>query len=260
VEQLATAFGRLHGVLHAPQFVRVLKLASQPSILLLPLQSPYPAMQADVHVPLVHVGETTLTLLQGVPHAPQLFAFVKRLSSQPSVLLLPLQSPNPILHVDVHVPLVHVLAATLFELHAMPQPPQLSGSALLSEHEPEQQEYPAAHAFPHPPQLFSSVPKSNPSSIWSSQSLSNPSHISVVGSHEDYNTHKPLGEHKKPALQSELNKQLVGQKPLAPLQTYGAHDGLPGLPAGSMVQVPSIVAPKACAQVSQAPLHAELQQ
>jgi hypothetical protein len=45
----------------------------------------------------------------------------------------------------------------------------------------------------------------------------------------------------------------VGQA-ATPLHTYGEHDGLtPALPAGSTVQVPSALAPSACAHTSHPP-------
>ena len=51
--------------------------------------------------------------------------------------------------------------------------------------------------------------------------------------------------------------QLTGQLAAEPLQTYGAHIGLPNEPAGTLVHIPT--APGRL-QASQAPLQAVLQQ
>jgi hypothetical protein len=68
-----------------------------------------------------------------------------------------------------------------------------------------------------------------------------------------------LDEQKLPPAHWAPLVQLVWQA-AEPLQTYGAHEGLPVLPAASTVQVPLIEAPRATEQTSQAPPHAVLQQ
>jgi hypothetical protein len=62
-------------------------------------------VQLIEHAEPSHEG-VPLTLLQVLPHVPQLVVVVV-LSSHPSVSLFPLQSPHPDSHVPEHVPLVH---------------------------------------------------------------------------------------------------------------------------------------------------------
>jgi len=59
--------------------------------------------------------------------------------------------------------------------------------------------------------------------------------------------------------QSPLDWQKMGQVPKLPAHTYGAHEGAPGAPFGSTVQLPSERAPAVIAQASQPPSQAESQ-
>ena len=68
-------------------------------------------------------------------------------------------------------------------------------------------------------------------------------------------THAPPLQ-KSPEAQFASTEQVVGQLVLAPLQTYGVHDGLaPALPEAETVHVPAVVL-----QLSQPPVHALSQQ
>jgi hypothetical protein len=121
VAQVAVAFVRLQAVPHEPQFVSVVRLASQP-LFLLPSQSPKPGLQTGAHAPPVQaVGP--FALVQLAPHAPQLLVVV-RLASQP-LALFPSQLPKPELHAPMlQVPVVHEAAALANE-QTDPQLPQL---------------------------------------------------------------------------------------------------------------------------------------
>ncbi len=59
-----------------------------------------------------------------------------------------------------------------------------------------------------------------------------------------------------PAGHEALSTQLAGHTELSPPQKYGAHDGLPGEPAGVLAQVPTL---PVRLQASQAPAQAVLQ-
>jgi hypothetical protein len=72
-------------------------------------------------------------------------------------------------------------------------------------------------------------------------------------------THAPVASQYSPVAQSASVAQPLGHVVL-PLQTSGAHDGLPTYPTGAVEHVPSAVAPSAVVQTSHAPLHALLQQ
>src|SRR5579883_908325 len=67
-------------------------LVSQPLLCLLLSQSAKPALQAPLHAPIAQVGAAMFSFEQTVPQVPQLAGSVFRLTSQPSVSLLPLQS------------------------------------------------------------------------------------------------------------------------------------------------------------------------
>lgn len=89
-----------HAVLHAPQVLGCVKLASQPSVGL-PLQSAYPAAQADdenEQCPPRHATEplTLGRLVQSLEHEPQRVGAV-RSSGQPCPVAA--QSPNPVAQV-----------------------------------------------------------------------------------------------------------------------------------------------------------------
>ena len=91
-EQLAVPLGAVQALPHEPQLLTlVVVLTSQPSVFLLALQSPKPALQVPVHVPAEHTGEAMLLFEHTEPHAPQLPALVLMFTSQPSAAS-PLQS------------------------------------------------------------------------------------------------------------------------------------------------------------------------
>src|SRR3954466_4977995 len=101
--------------------------------------------------------EPLATPAQTLPHAPQLLALLRRLISQPSACLLPLQSAKPALHVPtLHEPPAQ-LRAMLFCEHWVPHAPQLvtSEAVLLSQPSasllPLQSEKPALQAPLHVP-------------------------------------------------------------------------------------------------------------
>src|SRR5579883_1685929 len=107
-----------------PQLLVVVSAVSQPSVCLLLLQSPKPALQAPLHTSFVQSGVAMLLFEQTSPHPPQLATVVIAVS-HPSVCLLPLQSAKPALQAPVQTPLVHTGVAMLLFEHTTPQPPQL---------------------------------------------------------------------------------------------------------------------------------------
>lgn len=137
----------------APQFVTVVSVASQPSVCLLPLQSYQPAKQAPLQVPAVQLAVTWL-VEQTTPHPPQLETLVVAVS-QPSVILLALQSAHPALHAPSQVPVVQ-LAEMWFVEQVFPHPPQLVGVASDASQpsdrlSPLQSAHPALHVPPQTP-------------------------------------------------------------------------------------------------------------
>src|SRR5579883_1169597 len=106
----------------------VLVFTSQPLVCLLLSQSAKPGLQAPLHPPEEQVGVMMLLFEQSVPQAPQLFGSVVRLTSQPSVSLLPLQSAKPALQAPLQVPPPQLGVAMLFFEQARPQAPQFAGS------------------------------------------------------------------------------------------------------------------------------------
>ena len=106
-------------------FALFVVLTSQPSIFLLLLQSPKPALQAPVHTLAVQVGEAMLLLEQTAPQPPQLFALVAVLISQPLAKLLS-QSAKLGEHAHVLPP------GVLVQAMLAPQPPLLTRHSLTS--------------------------------------------------------------------------------------------------------------------------------
>lgn len=123
VEHDSDACANAQACPHEPQFVRVVKLVSQP-LSGSPSQLPQPPAQLGVHAPEVQVV-LPCAFEQEFPQVPQL-AVVVRLVSQPSPTL-PLQLPHPPLH-----EMEHALSAQdgvpLVALQAVPQAPQLATS------------------------------------------------------------------------------------------------------------------------------------
>src|SRR5436190_1007034 len=70
-----------------------------------------------------------------LPQAPQLFASEERFASQPSVSLLPLQSPKPVLQAPLQRPPLQAAAMCCGE-QASPHPAQLSGSVAVEVSQP----------------------------------------------------------------------------------------------------------------------------
>ena len=112
-----------------PQLPQLLELlvvfSSQPSIFLLLLQSPKPALQAPVHTLAVQVGEAMLLLEQTAPQPPQLLALVAVLISQPLARLLS-QSAKLGEHAHVLPP------GVLVQAMLAPQPPLFTRHSLTS--------------------------------------------------------------------------------------------------------------------------------
>src|SRR5579872_2211220 len=198
-------FPTLHALPHPPQlFGSVPVLSSQPSAGF-PLQSPKPALHVPtVHVPPLQPGVSFCTG-HDLPHPPQLAGSAFVLSSQPS-WGLPLQSPNPVLHVPtVHAPPLQP-GVSFCTGHERPHPPQLPGSVFVLTSQPScglplQSPNPvlhiptvhippphagtslnAGHVLPHPPQFPGSAPvfTSQPSIALLLQSVKPALHVPTV--------------------------------------------------------------------------------
>jgi len=79
VAQVAVAFARMHGVMHAPQSVRVSIGVSQPS-LVMPLQSAKPPLhEASTQRPVAQLAVAP-GIAQGMPHVPQSVSVVSGVS------------------------------------------------------------------------------------------------------------------------------------------------------------------------------------
>jgi hypothetical protein len=120
--QVEVAFGRLHGVPHAPQLLRVYRSVSQPLAGLLS-QLPQPAEHVGEQTPATH-EVVPCAFAQVVPHAPQ-FDVVFSCVSHPFVSL-PSQFPHPALHERMlHEP-VEQVAVAFARVHCVAQAPQLA--------------------------------------------------------------------------------------------------------------------------------------
>src|SRR5262249_46012033 len=119
------------------------------------LQLPQPMVHdATSHIPPMQLA-TAFGRLHFIPHMPQLLASVARVDSQPSPAL-PLQSPNPWLHVETaHIEVMHDHIAC-WPVQALPHIPQLARSLVRSLQKPPQQDC-LPQSVPHPPQLVSSA-------------------------------------------------------------------------------------------------------
>jgi hypothetical protein len=113
----------------------VLVLTSQPSSCLLLLQSANPALQTPAWHDEDEHARVMFALEQLRPQAPQLLTSLAKLTSQPSVRRLPLQSPNPFAQAPTQLPVEHAGAGTWLDEHTAPHEPQLIGSvAVLTSH------------------------------------------------------------------------------------------------------------------------------
>lgn len=116
---------------HMPQFMTlVCVLVSQPSVASM-LQSPNPGAHAPtVHTPIAH-ADVPFAAMQRFAQRPQFSPLTRRSTSQPSAALL-LQSANPGLQVNPHVPVVQTGTALGGVGHRLPQRPQcVSESCVL---------------------------------------------------------------------------------------------------------------------------------
>jgi hypothetical protein len=132
VAQLAVAFAREQAVLHAPQWVSVSSLVSQP-LPMLPSQLPKPAAHVIVQLPPLHPG-VPFAPPQIKPQAPQLLGSVPVAVSQPFAGL-PSQSMKPGAQVGVHTPAVHATWPFGFR-HFFPQAPQWFRFVVTSSSQP----------------------------------------------------------------------------------------------------------------------------
>jgi hypothetical protein len=161
-EHDTTACGRLHAVLHAPQWLgSVLRLASHPSAAL-PSQSPKPDEHAMEHFPPLQLG-VPFVPLQAMPHAPQFAALLEVSTSQPFVAL-PSQSANGFVHEPtVHVPPAHT-AFACGGAQVWLQPPQFARSLVVMVSQPSiglplQSANPGLHdSVAHAPATHAGVP------------------------------------------------------------------------------------------------------
>jgi hypothetical protein len=133
---------------HPPHALTLLVVAVSQPFAALASQLPKPAAHAMVHVPLTQVGDP-FTLLQTLPHAPQLVTDVLVLVSQPLPTLAS-QFANGVLQLRMaQLPVVHEGVA-LGRLQERPHPPQFAVVwrfvSQPSEYRPLQSAKPAAHA------------------------------------------------------------------------------------------------------------------
>jgi hypothetical protein len=124
----AVAFAREQTVPHAPQSVRVARLASQP-FAAFPSQSPNPRVQAwRLQVPLKQVA-VAFANEQAFPHAPQLATLPLRFVSHP-LSTLPSQSPKPDVQATWQAPLEQ-LGVPFVALQTVPHVPQFVVSSAV---------------------------------------------------------------------------------------------------------------------------------
>jgi hypothetical protein len=158
--QLTVPFGAVQTLAQAPQCVGSLAmLASQP-FSRLASQSSKPGTQVIPHSPPVQLG-TPFVPLQAMMQAPQWSESELVSTSQPFATL-PSQSSNPALQAIAHVPPLQ-LAVPFVASQASAQPPQWSGSALVSTSQPfaalpSQSSNPALQAIAQVPPLQLAVP------------------------------------------------------------------------------------------------------
>jgi hypothetical protein len=86
--QVQFAYRPVHWVPQVPQLLVVARLVSQPSVSLSLLQSPHPAAQVPVQVPLVQTAEGTWLVLQALLHPPQWAEVVRMFVSHPGADVL----------------------------------------------------------------------------------------------------------------------------------------------------------------------------
>ncbi len=117
----------------APQFVGVVRSVSQPSDAS-PLQSPQPAMQLRMQVPVMHDAVSCSRARHATPHAPQCASLVSE-DSQPSGSSVT-QLPKPALHApSVQRPATQDDAAFVL-VQVTPHAPQFKGSLAVAVHTP----------------------------------------------------------------------------------------------------------------------------
>jgi hypothetical protein len=124
--QAGVALAKLHTVPHAPQLlISVVIFISQPSFWML-LQLKNPALHPPIsQTPAVQVDDA-FGNTQLLPQPPQLNILVRRLTSQPSPVML-LQLANPPVHeLIVQTPPVHAAVALGYGPQTFPHEPQLA--------------------------------------------------------------------------------------------------------------------------------------
>jgi len=136
-----------HAVPHAPQCAAVLVVFVSQPVVALPSQSPQPTEHVNPHVPAVHPIVALLRAGHTLPHAPQFDVLARRSLSHPSAALA-LQSENPALHVNPHVPAAQMELAFARAGHALPHAVQLAASVLKFDSQPSRS---LPLQFPNPP-------------------------------------------------------------------------------------------------------------
>jgi hypothetical protein len=120
---------------------------SQP-VALLPSQLPkFSWQELNAQEPALHVTPLACwtELVQLFPQEPQRVGFARRFVSQP--VLPGSQWPKPLAHVHVHALAAH-FGVPFIVLHVVPQPPQFSGSAVVSRQRFAQHVLPFAQGLP----------------------------------------------------------------------------------------------------------------
>lgn len=157
--QPSLAWGRLQTAPQAPQLLTSVRVSISQPVSTFPSQSARPVLHAILHWPATQLAVPPVEL-HTCPQLPQLFTSPIKSTSQPSASLSALQSAKPVSQSPVQTPAVQTVVGTLLVLHALPQPPQFSGSDAISTSQPSsplpgcgplQSAQPLSHAFTHKP-------------------------------------------------------------------------------------------------------------
>ncbi len=155
----ATVPGRdvVQTALHAPQFIKLVRVSTSQPLALFPSQSAKPVAHSDTHAPVRHEATELGAAVQRVPHAPQLLASVASVASQPLVALES-QLPKPDSQASEHIPMAQRAVALAPVAQRVPHAPQLVTSVAIASSQPlallpSQLPKPAAQPSVHVPDV-----------------------------------------------------------------------------------------------------------